>query len=199
VTNTTDTQSGPNEAVPAVVAREAFEAELAALRTREKAHTNEGDAIRRRLSRVEVDAATPRIGENGPVTLLNTFEGRPLLISYYDMRFAGEPASEQCEGCTLYNGEVRKLRYLHERNITYASFYQSYHESVRYRDFTGWDDYSDGLIDLTVYRRREDWEDSPAGWPKGDAWNYRSNGRPIARWCRIEAGRSDGLTGSEGR
>ena len=44
--------------VPAVVDRSTFQAELDALRVREKAHTREGDAIaaaRRRLPMVEVD------------------------------------------------------------------------------------------------------------------------------------------------
>ena len=59
-----------------------------ALRVREKAHTKEGDALaaaRRRLPMVEVPASTPLIGEHGPVTLLDTFEGRRLLIAYYFM------------------------------------------------------------------------------------------------------------------
>ena len=53
---------------PAVVDRGTFQAELDALRVREKAHTREGDAIaaaRRRLPMVEVDGATPLIGERG--------------------------------------------------------------------------------------------------------------------------------------
>jgi predicted dithiol-disulfide oxidoreductase (DUF899 family) len=58
-------------------------------------------------------------------------------------------------------------------------------------------DCSYGLIDLTVYGRQETWEDSPPGWPQrwGDNLEhpYRSNGRPIAQWSRIEAGRSDDL------
>jgi predicted dithiol-disulfide oxidoreductase (DUF899 family) len=59
---------------PAVVDRGTFQAELDALRVREKAHTREGDAIaaaRRRLPMVEVDGATPLIGERGAVTLLD--------------------------------------------------------------------------------------------------------------------------------
>ena len=65
-----------------VVDRSTFQAELNALRVREKAHTREGDAIaaaRRRLPMVEVDGATPLIGERGAVTLLDAFEGRRLL------------------------------------------------------------------------------------------------------------------------
>jgi predicted dithiol-disulfide oxidoreductase (DUF899 family) len=128
---------------PPVVDRAAWEAEIAELRLREKAHTHEGDAIaaaRRRLPMVEVDAAIPLTGPDGPVTLLDTFEGRRQLIAYYHMWFNGEPAEAQCEGCTHYNGQVRELAYLHSRDVTYATFCQGpYEESVRYRDFMGWD------------------------------------------------------------
>jgi predicted dithiol-disulfide oxidoreductase (DUF899 family) len=47
---------------------------------------------------VEVDGATPLIGERGAVTLLDVFEGRRLLIAYYFMWHTGHPAAEQCEG-----------------------------------------------------------------------------------------------------
>jgi hypothetical protein len=50
-----------------------------------------------------------------------------------------------------------------------------------------------GLLDLTVYGRQERWEDSPAGWPQQDEYNYRTNGCPIAQWSRLAAGRSDDL------
>ncbi|HLW48578.1 MAG TPA: DUF899 family protein [bacterium] len=128
---------------PAVVDRGTFQAELDALRIREKAHTREGDAIaaaRRRLPMVEVDGATPLIGERGTVTLLDVFEGRRQLIAYYFMWFTGKPAAEQCEGCTWYTSQVRELSYLHSRDVTYATFCEGpYEESVRYRDFMGWE------------------------------------------------------------
>jgi len=129
--------------VPPLVERAVFEADLAALRVREKAHTREGDAIaaaRRRLPMVEVDAATPVTGPDGPVTLLDAFEGRRQLIAYYFMWHPGHPAAEQCEGCTWCASQVAELSYLHSRDITYAVFCQGpYEESARYRDFMGWD------------------------------------------------------------
>jgi predicted dithiol-disulfide oxidoreductase (DUF899 family) len=231
--------------VPAVVDRAKFQAELDALRVREKAHTHEGDAIaaaRRRLPMVEVDATTELTGPDGQVTLLDVFEGRRLLIAYYFMWFPGQLAPDQCEGCTRYTSQIGELSYLHDRDITYATLCQGpYEESVRYRDFMGWTrpwysarqsldtlltgrqigkyhlvcylrdgnrifetywtngrgveamDYSYGLMDLSTYGRQEQWEDSPAGWPRRSENNYRTNGRPIAQWSRIEAGRSDDL------
>ena len=51
------------------------------------------------------------------------------------------------------------------------------------------------LLDLTVYGRQEKWENSPTGWPqqKNGEDVMRINGRPIAQWSRVEAGRSDDL------
>src|ERR1017187_6577946 len=232
--------------LPAAVDRATFQAELDRLRAREKAHTREGDAIavaRRRLPMVEVDANLALTGPKGPLTLLEAFEGRRQLSAYYFMWYPGRPAPEQCEGCTFYTTQVAELSYLHSRDITYATFCQGpYDESVRYRDFMGWDmpwysaqasldallvgrqiglfhlvcyvrdgdrvfetywttrrgveamDYSYALMDLTVHGRQESWEDSPPGWPRPVEGPYRTNGRPIAQWSRLEAGRSDDLT-----
>ncbi|HTV27673.1 MAG TPA: DUF899 family protein [Xanthobacteraceae bacterium] len=126
---------------PQVVDRSTFQTELDALRVREKAHTKEGDALaaaRRRLPMVEVDGATPLIGERGAVTLLDVFEGRRQLIVYYFMWRAGKPAPEQCEGCTFYTSQVRELSFIQSRGVTYATFCQGpFEESARYRDFMG--------------------------------------------------------------
>ena len=131
-----------DEAVPAVVDRATFQTELDALRVREKAHTRSGDAIaaaRRRLPMVEVDSATGLIGPDGPVTLLDAFEGRRQLIAYYFMWDTGRPAAEQCEGCTFYTTQIGELSYLHSRDVTYATLCQGpFEESLRYRDFMGW-------------------------------------------------------------
>ena len=236
---------------PKIVDRSTFQAELDALRVREKAHTREGDAIaaaRRRLPMVKVDGATPLIGERGAVTVLDAFEGRRILIAYYFMWHTGAPAPEQCEGCTYFTSQVRELSYIHSRDVTFAVLCQGpYEESARYRDFMGWEmpwysaqdsldtllvgrrvgmmhlvcylrkessvfetywttirgveamDNTYRLLDLTVYGRQEEWEDSPTGWlirSKGKQ-NFRIDGRPIAQWSRLKAGYSDDLgTGS---
>jgi predicted dithiol-disulfide oxidoreductase (DUF899 family) len=235
--------------LPRVVDRATWQAERDALLVREKAHTHEGDAIaaaRRRLPMVEVDATTTLTGADGPVTLLDVFEGRGQLVAYFHMWHTGHSAAEQCEGCTFFNGQVRELSNLHSRDVTYATLCQGpYDQSVRYRDFMGWDvpwysaqDALDallgdrprspaplvcylrhedrvfetywtsgrgleamsntyGLLDLTVYGRREAWEDTPREWPPplfgADVNPFRTNGRPIAQWPRVEAGRSDDL------
>ena len=140
--------------LPHIVDRGDFQAELDTLRVREKAHTREKDAIaaaRRRLPMVEVDSGLELIGPNGPVTLLDAFEGRHQLVAYYFMWHPGHPAAEQCEGCTFYTNQVAELSNLHSRDITYAVFCQGrnvsfvgadaqacYEESLRYRGFMDW-------------------------------------------------------------
>jgi predicted dithiol-disulfide oxidoreductase (DUF899 family) len=117
MTNSTRNELG----APKVVDRSTFEAELDALRLREKAHSKEGDAIaaaRRRLPMVAVDGATPLTSDHGPVTLLDAFEGRRILIAYYFMWHSGQPAPEQCEGCSFYTSQVRELSFLHSRDVT---------------------------------------------------------------------------------
>jgi len=139
-----DPTAGTTDApsLPACVDRVIFQAELDRLRVREKAHTRESDAIaaaRRRLPMVEVDTKLVLIGSNGPLTLLDAFEGRRQLIAYYFMWHAGRPAAEQCEGCTWVTSNIAELSYLHSRDITYAVFCQGpYDESARYHDFMDW-------------------------------------------------------------
>ena len=54
-----------------------------------------------------------------------------------------------------------------------------------------------GMLDMTVYGRQEQWEDSPDGWPRsfgeGRGGQFRLDGRPISQWTRLAAGRSDDL------
>lgn len=128
---------------PTIVDRAGFQAEIDRLRVQEKAHTRAGDALaaaRRRLPMVEVDPGLELTGPDGPVPLLDAFEGRRQLIAYYFMWRPGLPAAEQCEGCTWDTTQVQELSYLHARDITYAVFCQGpFPESNRYREFMGWE------------------------------------------------------------
>ncbi len=129
-------------ATPPIVDRETWQNQLDALRVREKAHTREGDAIaaaRRRLPMVEVDPQTPLIGVDERVTLIDLFDGRSQLITYFHMWHPGRPAAEQCEGCTFSTTHINELSYLHSRDVSYATLCEGpYEESSRYRDFMGW-------------------------------------------------------------
>ena len=224
---------------PPISDRQSWQKQLDELRFREKAHTREGDAIaaaRRRLPMVDVDPATQLLSADGPVPLLDVFEGRTQLVASYHMWHTGRPAADQCEGCTFFTGQVAELSYLHSRDVTFAVFCQGpFEETSRYRDFMGWqapwysvpaesigslvagrafgmkacylrrgdrvfETYwttgrgveamapSYGLLDMTVYGRQEDWEDSPRGWPqhfRTDGDQFRRNGRPTSQWSRL--------------
>jgi predicted dithiol-disulfide oxidoreductase (DUF899 family) len=128
--------------LPTAVDRATFQRELDELRVREKAYTHEGDAIaaaRRRLPMVEVDPGLEITGPEGPLTLLDAFEGRRQLIVYYFMWNTGLSAAEQCQGCTWVTTQVTELSFLHSRDITFAVFAQGpFDESNRYRDFMDW-------------------------------------------------------------
>lgn len=233
---------------PPVVSRAEWLAQIDDLRVREKAHTREGDAIaaaRRRLPMTEVDPATPLVGAQGEVSLLEAFEGRSQLFATFHMWHEGRSAADQCEGCTFFTGQVTELSYLHQRDVTLAVFCQGpFEASDRYRRFMGWElpwySVPDGsrerllagrhfgmkvsylrdgdrvfetywttgrgaeamapayaVLDMMVYGRQEQWEDSPRGWPQpyeataGD--QFRRDGRPTAQWARLAAGHDDDL------
>ena len=92
------TTGSNTSALPAVVDRATWQAELDTMLVREKAHTRAGDEIaaaRRRLPMVEVDPTIQLVGPHGPVPLLEVFEGRRQLIVYFHMWYTGQPAEAQ--------------------------------------------------------------------------------------------------------
>jgi predicted dithiol-disulfide oxidoreductase (DUF899 family) len=99
-------------AVPPIVDQASWEAALADLRAREKAATRELDAIaaaRRRLPMVELPDYTLE-GADGPVRLVDVFEGKPQLIVYNHMWFPDE--EWQCSGCTGFTSQFTRLEFL---------------------------------------------------------------------------------------
>ena len=99
-------------ALPRIVDQATWEAELAELRAREKAATRELDAIaaqRRRLPMVELPEYTLE-GADGPVRLVDVFEGKPQLIVYNHMWFPGK--EWQCPGCTGFTSQFTRLEFL---------------------------------------------------------------------------------------
>ncbi len=136
---------GHEAGMPAVVDRATFQSESGSVAASRESHTRrEGDAIaalRRRLPMVAVDGTTRLIGGHGPVTLLDAFEGRRMLIAYYCHRSTWSSCAGAVRG--LHPGsrrKVRELSYLHSRDVTYAVLCQGpYDESARYRDFMGWE------------------------------------------------------------
>jgi predicted dithiol-disulfide oxidoreductase (DUF899 family) len=106
------TDPAREDAVPPIVDQATWEAALAELRVREKAATRELDAIaaaRRRLPMVELPEYR-LVGADGPVRLVDVFEGRRQLIVYHHMWSPGE--EWQCDGCTGFTSQFTRLEFL---------------------------------------------------------------------------------------
>jgi len=107
----TDGASQP-VAVPPIADQQTWETALAELRSRAKAATREIDALaaaRRRLPMVELPEYTLD-GVDGPVRLVDVFEGSRQLIVYHHMWFPGE--KWQCSGCTGFTSQFTRLEFL---------------------------------------------------------------------------------------
>ena len=99
-------------ALPPVVDQQTWRSALEELRAREKAATRELDAIaaqRRRLPVVEMPDYT-LIGPDGPIRLVDIFDGRSQLIVYNHMWSDG--AEWQCGGCTGLTSQYTRLDFL---------------------------------------------------------------------------------------
>src|SRR3954468_24512460 len=99
-------------ALPPVVDRQTWQAALAEPRVREKAATRELDAIaaqRRRLPMVELPDYT-LIGPDGPIRLVDVFDGRSHLFGYSHTWFEGE--EWQCGGCSGCTSQFVRLDFL---------------------------------------------------------------------------------------
>lgn len=130
-------------ATPRIVTRDEWERARAELLVREKAHTRAGDelaAARRRLPMTPMEPATV-VGPDGPVSLLDVFDGRRMLVVYHFMWHKGAPHDRQCEGCTHGQSAMSAAvcAYLAARDVTYAVFSSGpWNEIAAYRDFMGW-------------------------------------------------------------
>jgi predicted dithiol-disulfide oxidoreductase (DUF899 family) len=105
-------ENDQTDAVPPIVDQDTWEAALDELRVREKAVTRELDAIavaRQRLPMVELPDYTLD-GPDGPVRLVDIFEGKRQLIVYNHMWFPGE--EWQCGGCTGFTSQFTRLEFL---------------------------------------------------------------------------------------
>jgi predicted dithiol-disulfide oxidoreductase (DUF899 family) len=98
--------------LPPIVDQQTWRRELAALRVREKAATRELDAIAAQRRRLPMVAMPDYVleGENGPVRLVDVFEGKSQLIVYHHMWFPDE--EWQCPGCTGFTSQFTRLEFL---------------------------------------------------------------------------------------
>ncbi len=227
----TTTEPPVATALPPVVDAATWQAELDALRVREKAATRELDAIaaqRRRLPMVRMPDYV-LTGEHGPVRLVDVFEGAAQLITYHHMWSPGE--QWQCGGCTGFTAQFTRLEFLHDYDARFVVVTQgAIDEALAYKRRVGnamtWYSTADSpfgadvgappgggvavnvflpdgddvyrtwhtngrgteqlthtfaLVDLLPYGRREEWQDSPEGWPREPAYSRWVGSEDVAR------------------
>ncbi|TDU87288.1 putative dithiol-disulfide oxidoreductase (DUF899 family) [Kribbella voronezhensis] len=159
-----------------LVARKKFLAE-------EKEFTRRRDELnanRRRLPMVLVEQDYVFTGPDGPVRLLDVFEGRLQLVVYHFM-FAPE-WDAGCPNCTWLSDDIGRLDGLHEMQTTYAAVSRAPYEKIAaYKEQRGWTFpwYSSAgtsfnydfhvTLDESVlpleynYRTKAEWEALPSG------------------------------------
>jgi predicted dithiol-disulfide oxidoreductase (DUF899 family) len=218
-------------ALPPIADEETWRKELGELRAREKAATRELDAIaaqRRRLPMVALPDYT-LVGAEGPVRLVDVFDGKSQLITYHHMWFTDE--EWQCGGCTSFTSSFTRLGFLDnydarfvivtpgpiDQALAYAervgntmawystadspfgadvdapldggfglnvflrdgdTVYRTWHTSGRgVEQLT----YTFALADVLPFGRREEWQDSPEGWPQVPTYSTWLDSPDVAR------------------
>ena len=131
--------------MPPIVAPEEWTAAREQLLVKEKELTRARDALaaeRRRMPRMAVEKDYRFDGPDGPVTLLDLFEGRRQLIVY---RFFFEPGVADwpegaCRGCSVVTGDqLSQLAHLNARDTTLVFVSRAPQPDIeRYRARMGW-------------------------------------------------------------
>jgi predicted dithiol-disulfide oxidoreductase (DUF899 family) len=127
-------------AMPDVVPAEKWQQERDELLRAEKEATRALDALaarRRRLPMVEFDASKYEFaGPDGPVTLLDLFDGRDQLVVY---QFMDNGPGEFCPGCTHFTRNVADLGTLADTGVSWATVSNMPLAQIQeYKERMGW-------------------------------------------------------------
>jgi predicted dithiol-disulfide oxidoreductase (DUF899 family) len=131
--------------MPPIVSPEEWAAAREQLLVKEKEVTRARDALaaeRRRMPRMAVEKDYRFEGPDGPVSLLDLFEGRRQLIVY---RFFYEPGvkgfpEHGCPGCSFLADQVAHLAHLNARDTTLVFVSRAPQEDIeRWKARMGWD------------------------------------------------------------
>jgi predicted dithiol-disulfide oxidoreductase (DUF899 family) len=131
--------------MPPVVSPQEWDAAREELLAKEKELTRARDALaaeRRRMPRMEVEKDYRFEGPDGPVSLLDLFEGRRQLIVY---RFFFEPDVDGwpeagCRGCSMMADQVTHLAHLNSRDTAFANVSRAPQaEIARLKEKMGWE------------------------------------------------------------
>jgi predicted dithiol-disulfide oxidoreductase (DUF899 family) len=130
---------------PPVVSPEEWQKARDALLVKEKEHTRARDALaaeRRRMPWMALEKEYSFEGPDGPVTLLDLFDGRRQLIVYrffYEDDVEGFP-ERGCGGCSFLADQVANLAHLNARDTTLAFASRAPQENIaQWKARMGWD------------------------------------------------------------
>ncbi|WP_433337423.1 DUF899 domain-containing protein [Spirillospora sp. CA-294931] len=138
-----------SENLPDVVSREEWLAARKELLVKEKELTKARDRLnadRRRLPMVRVDKPYVFEGPDGPVGLIDLFEGRRQLVMHhfmwtFDVDAEGNerPGDSTCPNCAASADGISQLSQLHARNTTLVAVSRGpYDKIAAYRERMGW-------------------------------------------------------------
>jgi predicted dithiol-disulfide oxidoreductase (DUF899 family) len=128
-----------------IVSPQEWNAAREELLVKEKELTRARDALaaeRRRMPRMTVEKEYSFEGPDGPVSLLDLFEGRRQLILY---RFFFEPGvgnwpESGCRGCSFMADQVAHLAHLNSRETTFANISRAPQPDIeRWKARMGWE------------------------------------------------------------
>jgi predicted dithiol-disulfide oxidoreductase (DUF899 family) len=131
--------------MPPIVSPQEWDSAREELLVKEKELTRARDALaaeRRRMPRMAVREGYRFEGPDGPVSLLDLFEGRRQLIVYryfYEPGVAGWPDSG-CRGCSMVADQVAHLAHLNSRDTTLAFVSRAPQANIaRWKARMGWE------------------------------------------------------------
>lgn len=129
---------------PPIVSPQEWQAARDEMLVKEKAFTRSRDALaaeRRRMPRMAIENKYKLDGPDGPVTLLDMFEGRSQLVIYrffYEPGVGGWP-ERGCKGCSFGADQVADLAHLNARDTTLAYVSRAPQENIkRMKSEMGW-------------------------------------------------------------
>ena len=172
-------------AAPPIVSKDAWESEIAALRTREKAATRERDAIaaaRRRLPMVEVEDYTIQ-SRDGPIKFSDVFDGCSQLIVYSHMWEDGQ--EYQCNGCTgMIMSLTPAVESIRSRDARFVVFVKGpIEEGIAYAKKMGYM--------VPIYSSHGSTYEKDVGCPQGGfIWNvfFKHQGKVYRTWYTMGRG-----------
>ena len=133
-------------AFPRIVAQDEWRTARAALLVKEKELTDARDALaaeRRRMPMVRVDKPYEFDSSEGPVSLLDLFEGRSQLLLYHFMFAPGVNGwpNAGCPGCSMFTDNIGQFARIHlcARSVSFALVSRA------------------PLVNIEAYRKRMSW------------------------------------------